>query len=267
MKSNKQQVILITGASQGIGFTLAEKFALLGYRVIGVARTLPKQGGHFDAQIMDVTNRESVEKIFAHIRTNYQRLDVLINNAGFGIGGAIEDTPLEMVKTLFDVNVFGLHQTTQVMLPMLKNTQGIIINIGSVAGDFTIPFQGFYSMTKASVATYSEALRQELKPFKVRVVNVKPGDTKSNFSQKRQTILPQKSLYTERVKRSIAVMEKDEKQGLPASSVFRVCRRIIKQKNPPLAVTVGIQYQILQLLKWLLPKRLVQWLLYQMYAK
>jgi short-subunit dehydrogenase len=267
MKSIKKPVILITGASQGIGFTLAEKFAQAGYQVIGVARGKPGLPHDFDAQIMDVTSELSIQAMTEYIQTKYHRLDALINNAGFGIGGAIEDTPVEIVKKLFDVNVFGVHQTTQKFLPLLKESKGIVINIGSVAGDFTIPFQSFYSMTKASVATYSEGLRQEVKPFGIRVVNVKPGDTKSNFSQKRQTILPDNSSYHARVKRSIAVMEKDEKQGLPAETVYLVCKKLIKQKNPPIAVTVGFQYRLLQFLRKILPQRFVQWLLYQIYAK
>jgi short-subunit dehydrogenase len=267
MKSIKPKVILVTGASQGIGLTVAEAFALAGHRVIGASRSKPTQAVHFDVQPLDVTNAESVQALFSYLQAQYGRLDVLINNAGFGIGGAIEDTPTETVASLFAVNVFGLHRVSQTMLPLLKLARGIILNIGSVAGDLTIPFQSFYSMTKASVATYSEALRQELRPFKVRVVNVKPGDTKSNFSNKRITILPTNSVYHDRVKRSLAVMEKDEKNGLPAITVYHVCKRLIKQKNPPIAVTVGLQYQIIQGLKWLLPPRLVQWLLYQMYGK
>lgn len=267
MKSTKVKVILVTGASQGIGKTIAEAFALAGHQVIGAARSKPTQPVYFDVQTLDVTNGESVQALRQYIQTKYQRLDVLINNAGFGIGGAIEDTPIDQLKALFDVNVFGLHQVTQAMLPLLKLTKGMVINIGSVAGDFTIPFQAFYSMTKASVASYSEALRQELKPFGVRVVNVKPGDTKSNFSHQRKTFIPQESSYTDRVKRSLAVMEKDEKNGLPAQSVYQVCRRLIYQKHPPIAVTVGLQYQVLQALKWMLPPRVVQWLLYQIYGK
>ncbi len=267
MKFNKQSVILVTGASQGIGYAVAEGFAKAGYRVIGVARHLPKVKPTFDAQIMDVTQPQSIEKVFSYIQSTYKQLDVLINNAGYGIAGAIEETPVEEVKKLFDVNVMGLHQVTQMMVPLLKVTKGLIINIGSVAGDFTIPFQTFYSMTKSSVATYTEGLRQELKPFGVRVVNVKPGDTQSNFSNQRQRFSKTKSPYQLRFERSLAVMEKDEKGGLPASSVYKVCVRLVKQKNPPIHVTVGLQYKVLQLLKWLLPTKLVQWLLYQIYGK
>ncbi len=267
MKFSKQSVILVTGASQGIGYAVAEGFAKAGYRVIGVARNLPKTKPTFDAQNMDVTQPQSIQTLLTYIKSTYKQLDVLINNAGYGIAGAVEETPVEEVKRLFEVNVMGLHQVTQTMLPLLKVTKGLIINIGSVAGDFTIPFQTFYSMTKSSVATYTEGLRQELKPFGIRVVNVKPGDTKSNFSNQRQRLTKPTSPYRTRFERSLAVMEKDEKGGLPASSVYKVCLRLVTQKNPPIHVTVGLQYKILQFLKWLLPTKLVQWLLYQIYGK
>ncbi|MEY3431424.1 MAG: hypothetical protein RIS53_322 [Bacillota bacterium] len=267
MKFNKQSVILVTGASQGIGYAVAEGFAKAGYRVIGVARHLPNNKPTFDAQVMDVTEPASIDKMFSYIQKTYKQLDVLINNAGYGIASPIEETPVEAIRRLYEVNVMGLHQVTQKMLPLLKLTKGLVINIGSVAGDFTIPFQTFYSMTKSSVATYTEGLRQELKPFGIRVVNVKPGDTKSNFSNQRQRLIKTNSPYQTRFDRSIAVMEKDERSGLPASSVYQVCLRLVKQKNPPIHVTVGFQYKILQFLKWLLPTKFVQWLLFQIYGK
>ena len=264
---NKDAVILITGASQGIGFELAQQFQKVGYRVVGVARTLPNQQYLFDAQIMDVTNEEAIKKTITYIQKKYGRLDVLINNAGYGIAGPIEETPLTAIKQLYDVNVFGMHQVTQASLPLLKETTGMIINIGSVAGDFTIPFQTFYSMTKSSVASYSEGLRLELKPFGVRVVNVKPGDTKSNFSKQRQKFTTPSSAYQARTSRSLAVMEKDEKNGLPAMLVYSACKKLIRQKNPPSHVTVGLTYQVMQGLKRILPHRFVLWLIYQLYGK
>ena len=264
---SKDAVILITGASQGIGYELAKQFQQGGYRVVGVSRNLPKSKVSFDAQIMDVTKTDTIEQTITYIQKKYGRLDVLINNAGYGIAGPIEETPLSAVKQIYDVNVFGMHQVTQACLSLLKTSSGLIINIGSVAGDFTIPFQTFYSMTKSSVATYSEGLRLELKPFGVRVVNVKPGDTKSNFSSQRQKFTKPQSPYQARTSRSLAVMEKDEKNGLPASLVFNECKRIIRQKNPPAHVTVGFSYRVLQGLKKLLPNRLVLWLIYQIYGK
>ena len=267
MKFNKNSVILVTGASQGIGLAIAEGFAKAGYRVVGVARHQPQKKFTFDFQTMDVTQPQSIQAVLKYIQQTYHQLNVLINNAGYGIAGAIEETSIDDVKRLYDVNVMGLHHVTQIMLPLLKEAKGMIMNIGSVAGDFTLPFQTFYSMTKSSVASYTEGLRQELKPYGVRVVNVKPGDTKSNFSNQRQRILKPSSPYEARMNRSLAVMEKDEKNGLPANSVFQVCHQLVKQKNPPIHVTVGIQYKVLQFLKWLLPAKFVQWLLYQIYGK
>lgn len=267
MKLAKDAVILVTGASQGIGFAIAEGFAKAGYRVIGVSRSLPKASYSFKAQTMDVTKVEEIQTLFARIQQRYQRLDVLINNAGFGIAGPLEETPMEEAKRVFDVNVFGMLQVSQHAIPLLKKTKGMIINIGSVASDFSLPFQTIYSMSKASVASFTEGLRNELRPFGIRVVNVKPGDTKSNFSTQRKVFVAPSSPYEKRVHHSVAVMEKDEKNGLPTASVYKVCRRLVNQKNPPIHVTIGLQYQVLQALRWLLPTKLVQWLLYQIYGK
>ena len=267
MKFNKPFVILVTGASQGIGLTIAERFAKDGYTVIGVARRTTKHASGVDMQVMDVSQPETIQQTLTYIKKTYGRLDALINNAGFGIAGALEETPPEAIQQLFDVNVFGLLNVSKACLPLLKASRGIILNIGSVAGDFTIPFQTVYSMSKASVASLSEGLRQELKPFGIRVVNIKPGDTKSNFSASRQRYQSANSVYEKRLTRSIAVMAKDEANGLPPDSVFKVCRRLIHKTHPPVSVTVGISYQLLQLLKRLLPERFVQWLLYRMYGR
>jgi short-subunit dehydrogenase len=265
-KVNKK-VILVTGASQGIGFVVAEKLAIDGHEVIGVSRTSPKGKFHFHHEVMDVTDSQAITFTISNLLKRFHRLDVVINNAGIGIAGAIEETSLEAIERIFKINVFGLHQVVQASLPALKQSRGYIINIGSVAGDLTIPFQTFYSMTKASVATYSEGLANELKPFGIRVTNIKPGDTKSNFSTSRQTSMLDNSAYKERIKRSIQTMEKDEINGLPPQTVYTVIKKLILKRNPPIHVTVGLQYKSILLLKRLLPSRWVQAILYRMYGR
>jgi short-subunit dehydrogenase len=267
MKQTRQKTILVTGASTGIGFYLAQKLTEKGHRVIGVARTQPTKRYDFTFMEMDVTQSQSIDLVTAQVIKTFGQLDVLVNNAGYGIAGALEETSVTDLKKMFDVNVFGLHQVSQSCIALLKQSNGLIINIGSVAGDFTIPFQTAYSMTKASVAAYSEGLRLELKPFAVRVVNVKPGDTQSDFFKKRQVITIEKSPYKDRLKRSIAVMEKDEKNGMPPHSVYRVICKLLTQKNPPVSVTVGVSYKLLQFLKKLLPEKLIQFLLYTIYGR
>ena len=264
-KNNK--VILVTGASQGIGFVVAERLALDGHYVIGVSRTAPKQPFHFQHESMDVSQPQSVAICLEKLTKQYHRLDVVINNAGIGIAGAIEETSIAAIEKIYAINVIGLHQVVQASLPLLKQSHGYIINIGSVAGDLTIPFQTFYSMTKASVASYSEGLANELKPFAVRVTNIKPGDTKSNFSSSRDVKVLDSSAYASRIKRSIQTMEKDEKNGLPPESVYFVIKTLLNKKNPPIHVTVGLQYKLIQVLKRFLPSRWVQAILYRMYGR
>jgi short-subunit dehydrogenase len=143
----------------------------------------------------------------------------------------------------------------------------MIIHLGSVAGDLAIPFQAYYSASKAALERYSEALRNELKPFKVRVVIIKPGDTKSEFGANRQKVIVEHSPYTLRINRSLKRMEDDELTGMPTSTVYQAVKRVIRKKHPPVSLTIGVSYRLLQMLNRLLPKRFVQWLIYQLYGK
>jgi short-subunit dehydrogenase len=267
MNSKPNKVIVITGVSQGIGFDLASRFSRAGYQVVGGSRSKPTQPYTFDYHPLDVTQTASVASFIDYVRQHYGTLHVLINNAGIGFGGAIEDMPDEALFNTLNVNLLGVDHLIRRALPLLRSVKGKIINIGSVAGDFPIPFQTYYSASKAALETYSLALANELRPLGVRVTVVKPGDTKSNFSQHRYTYLKDASIYEKRVKRSISKMEKDEAMGLPTQTVYRAIVSFIHKKNPPLSITIGVSYQLLQLLKKILPKRLVHWLLYLMYGR
>jgi short-subunit dehydrogenase len=268
MTNNKNsKIYLITGASKGIGFDLAQRLTASGHRVIGLARSAPKRPYTFDFFQADLTDVTSQRACMDYIDTAYKRLDGVINNAGIGYGGAVEELPIDAFNKTLQLNVIAVDQLNRLALPLLKASQGIIMHIGSVAGDLAIPFQAYYSASKAALERYSEALRNELKPFKVRVVTIKPGDTQSEFGANRQKIIQEQSPYASRIRRSLKRMEQDEKTGMPTESVYRVVRRLIDRKNPPVSVTVGASYRVLQGLNRLLPKRFVQWLIYQLYGK
>ncbi|MBU1144391.1 MAG: SDR family oxidoreductase [Firmicutes bacterium] len=261
--------VVITGASSGIGFDTASYLHKLGYKVIGISRNYPKEKYDFEYILCDITNQEMIDKTIKEIEKSTDTIDVLINCAGMGISGAIEHTSLEEVNSIFQVNVVGVFLLTQAAIPLLrKSKRAKIINIGSVAGELSIPFQAFYSMTKASIGMFSECLRMELKPFCIDVTTVLPGDTKTGFTKNRiQPKVIQDELYKDRIKRSIEKMEKDEENGKPASSVTKVIYKLMKRKSMPVSVTVGFEYKLFVFLKRILPKRFVNWLLYQMYAK
>jgi short-subunit dehydrogenase len=268
MKSVKKPLtILVTGASKGIGFDLAQRLQKGGHRVIGVARSQPIEPYTFTFLSCDLTDKEALAKLPDALKKVSPQLDVVIQNAGLGYGGSVEELPDDAFEKTMALNVLAIDRLNRLLLPMLKQTRGYIIHVGSVAGDLAIPFQTFYSASKAALERYSEGLRNELKPFGVRVVTIKPGDTQSQFSANRVTVYRKESPYYERIQRSIQRMEADEKSGMPTHSVFRVVKKLLMKKNPPVSVTIGFSYQFLQCLNRILPKKFVHFILYQLYGK
>lgn len=267
MKNNKNKIIVITGASSGIGAATADYLANEGHKIYGLSRSIGNNS-KINYLKCDVTSLTSIEQAFKTIIDGEGHIDVLINNAGMGVSGAVEYSTEQDYTTIMDVNVKGLIQVSQKVLPYLRASQGMLINISSVAGVLAIPFQAYYSLTKAAVIQFSRALALEVRPFGVRVACVLPGDTKTNFTQNRHqpTILVD-DIYQERIKRSLEKMEKDEQHGVSPIKVAKIITRIIKKKHPPMINVVGGSYRLLVWLSRWLPERLVQWILYQMYGK
>ena len=262
------RVIVISGASSGIGKATAEFFHNQGDRVIGLSRSMPKEKVEFDYVLADLANQESVDKAVIEISKLTEKVDVLINCAGIGISGAVEHSTLEEVNKIFQVNVIGQYYITKELIPFIrKANKGRIINIGSVAGELTIPFQTFYSMTKAAMHKFTEGLKMELKPLGIDVCCVLPGDTKTGFTDNRyQPKVMEDGLYKDRIKRSIQKMEKDERNGMSPMAVVKVINRQLKRRNMKILVTVGFGYKFLVPLGKILPKRFVKWILSKMYA-
>ena len=262
------KVIVISGASSGIGKETAKYFQELGHLVIGLSRSFPKEEYNYKYVLGDLGSSESIDTAINEIKKLTDHVDVLINCAGIGISGAVEHTDLDEVKKIFDVNVIGQFYITKKMIPLIrKSEQGKIINVGSVAGELTIPFQTFYSMSKAAIHRFTEGLKMELKPFGIDVCSVLPGDTKTGFTDNRyQPKVVEDDLYKNRIKRSIQRMEHDERNGMNPMSVVKVIHRLMKRKRMPSQVTVGFSYKTLVFLGKILPKRLVNWILYKMYG-
>ncbi len=262
-------VIVITGASSGIGYALAKFFTEKGNTVIGISRNYPKEEYSFDYYLCDLSNPKEINKTTILIKEKYKKINVLINSAGIGISGALELTPLEEIKEIFQVNLFGLMQLTKELIPALRDSvPSKIINIGSVAGELPIPFQTVYTMTKSSTQRYTEGLRLELKPFKISACTVLPGDTKTGFTNNRiQPKILNQELYQSRITNSIRKMEIDEQKGMSPMSVVRVVNKLVKRRNMPVQVTVGFKYKIFVFLNRILPKKVVLYILYQMYGK
>lgn len=260
-----KKIIVITGGSSGIGETTARYLSCMGDVVYSLSRTSKDVLG-INYIVCDVTKIEQVREAFIKIIGENGKIDVVINNAGIGIGGPIENTKMDDIKQIIDVNMMGVFNVCKIAIPYLKISQGKIINMGSVAGDLTIPYQTFYSVTKSAIMAYSEGLALELKPFGVKVTCVLPGDTKTPFTSNRQNEVNVNKDYQLRYTRSIMKMENDEKHGMEPIIVSKAIYRIIKQKNPNTKVVVGFKYKLFLFIKRFLPQRLVLSILYKMYG-
>lgn len=257
-----KKVIVITGASSGIGKVCADYLYNKGYIVYGLNRSVV-ESNTIKYIKCDVTNEDDVKNALVSIKED---IYAVINNAGMGISGAIEHTSSDDVNRIIDVNIKGVINVCKHSIKYLRKTKGRIINIGSVAGELTIPFQTFYSMSKVAVSTYTEGLGMELKPFGIKTTTVLPGDTKSEFSRNRKKTEVDDELYKDRIKRSVERMEKDEQNGKDPKSVAKVIYKVLKKKNPPVKVTVGFTYKLFVFLKRILPTKLVNYILYKMYG-
>ncbi len=182
--------VLITGASSGIGATIALMLAKKGYNVWGTTRNISKVQSlpeelqeNINFLQMDVTDDESVKYGVEEFFKQAGEIDILINNAGYGVYGSAEEFPVKDAKRIFETNYFGALRVIQSVLPfMRKQRDGLIINITSLAGVFVIPFQIHYSASKFALEALTEGLRQELRPFGIRVAAIQPGDIKTNFN-------------------------------------------------------------------------------------
>lgn len=255
------KTIVITGASSGIGLVTAEYLSQKGYLVYGLSRTRG-DSDDFRHLTCDVTKKEEIIQAFQQIEGE---VVAVINNAGMGISGPVELEDPDAIKQIIAVNLLGVVNVCQVAIPYLRKSKGRIINIGSVAGEIAIPFQAFYSATKAGVESLSEALNIELKPFGIKVTTVLPGDTRTSFTKNRKKSVANE-LYRERMERSVSKMEHDEKQGVNPIKVAKVISKVIEKKRPPLRVTVGLSYKILVFLKRLVPLRFVIYIVNKMYG-
>ncbi len=178
------KIVLITGCSTGIGQDLARRLALAGYAVVATARR-PETLDDLPAALklpLDVTDSASVAGATAEVIGRFGRIDVLVNNAGYAVRGAVEEVPHEQVHEMFDVNVYGVMRMVHAVAPhMRRQRAGRIVNIGSVAGKLVLPVNGTYSATKFAVEALSDALRLELALFGVQVVLIEPGNIRTNF--------------------------------------------------------------------------------------
>lgn len=258
------KIIVITGASAGIGKATAEMLKKEGHKVYSLSRRdIP---GILYIKT-DVSKYEEVKRAIDEIIYKEGRIDILINNAGMGISGAIENTDVLDAEKLFDINFFGLVFATKEVLPhMRKNGGGLILNISSVAAKFSLPFQSYYSASKAAVSSFSDALRLEVRPFNIKVSSLLPGDVKTDFTASRVKNKSNDPTYGDRVDKSVRLMEREEQNGMSSTFIAKKIVKLINKKNPPPYIVAGSKYALLVFIIRFLPHRIVLSLLGRIYG-
>jgi NAD(P)-dependent dehydrogenase (short-subunit alcohol dehydrogenase family) len=267
-----RRVVLITGASQGIGKTCAAHLARRGWRVFGTYRTsVPAATGanHGVEMIyMNVDDDQSVASGVAGVLEQARRIDAVVNNAGFGLMGSVEDTTVEEAKAQFETNFFGVLRVCRAVLPAMRRQRaGTIVNIGSLAGIIGLPFAGMYSASKFALEGLSESLRFETRPFGIRVVLVEPGDFRTNMVNARRIAAAAvvNDAYRSVFDRMRAQQDREETNAATPEPVARLVERILNDPRPKLHYSVGMWSQrIVVPLRSYLPQRVYQWLAWKL---
>ena len=215
----------------------------------------------------DVADERQCAEAFASVLHKAGDVDILVNCAGFGISGAVEFTELEEAKKQMEVNFFGCVNMTKAALTYLRERgNGHIVNISSVAAPAAIPFQAYYSATKAAINAWTAALANELRPYGVTVTAVQPGDIKTGFTAAREKSVAGDEAYGGRISKSVAKMEHDEQNGMDPAKAGAYVAKIALKKHPKPVYTIGFSYKAICILLKLLPSRLANWLIGKLYA-
>ena len=264
--SKQQRVVLITGASSGIGKACAEHLVRRGFHVFGAQRhAITDATDALENLTMDVDDEDSVNRAIQIVLEKTGRLDAVVNNAGFALMGSVEDTSIEEAKAQMETNFFGVLRVCRAVLPIMRQRQrGHIINISSLAGVLGLPFSGVYSASKFALEGMTESLRLEMRRFGVRVVLIEPGDFTTQLPMKRRIARASETnaAYGDAFTRMKAAQDKDEAKAPTPEPIALLVERILQSDNPAARYSIGMLGQrIVVPLKRLLPQRVFEWVL------
>lgn len=259
-----QPVALITGCSSGIGRALADAFQAAGYRVFASARKgedLERlNAAGFTAIKLDVNDAEDVARVSERLSREVGRLDVLINNAGYGAMGPLLDGGAEALRRQFETNVFSLIELTRTCFPLLRASRGLVVNIGSVSGVLVTPFAGAYCASKAAVHALTDALRLELAPFSIEVMEVQPGAIASSFgahaSAEAEQLIRQNSPWWPLRDGIRARANASQDKPTPAQSLAAELLAAVSKAKRPALLRIGHGSRALPLIARWLPRSL-----------
>ncbi len=262
-KKESQKVAVITGASSGIGLECALMLLDQGYKVYALSRhaTLCVALNHAlcESIDVDVSDSNALKEVFLNISAKEKHCDILINSAGYGVFGSVEDTPINEVKKQFSVNFFALCEVVQLCLPLLKNKPySKIFNLSSIAGRMSMLFLGHYSASKHALEAYSDALRLELKPFNIQVCLIEPGPVKSNWEKTAfsvENFESEDSVYALEVNAAKTFYASVYEKALNAKEVAqKIVSLSMSQKIKP-RYLIGLRTQLLLALYKILPSK------------
>lgn len=242
-----QKIALVTGASSGFGKEISLELAQKGFYVFAASRQMTLlnalASSNIEPILLDVTQKEHIERCIAHILHNKGKIDLLINNAGHGLYSTIEDADIADIQHQFDVNVFGPIRMTQAVLPsMRQNKSGMIINISSIAGHVTMPLFGYYAGSKHALEAISDALRMETKQFGIQTIVIEPGIFKTNFRNNALEISHQNRKtddYEPMIKKILKYLESNYERAPHPNQIARLVTKIIESKNPKRRYVIG----------------------------
>jgi len=263
------KVVLITGASSGIGKSIGEFLHHKGFTVYGTSRNPDKvHNSIFPLLALDVRNVDSIKTAIDKIVTLSGKLDIVINNAGVGITGPLEEIPTQEIKNHFDTNFFGPIEVMKAALPTMRaQKSGLIINITSIAGYMGLPYRSVYSASKGALELLTEALRMEVKSFGIQITNVAPGDFATNIASGRfHAPLIKGSAYEVPYKNTLQLMDEHVDSGSNPNEMAEAIYAIIQTPNPRIHYKVGLFMQKLSIvLKRILPDKVYEKILMNHY--
>lgn len=265
---NTKKIVLITGATSGIGKETALLLTEKGFVVYGTARNIENKTLPFRLLPMDVRDDESIAKAISTILAEAGKIDILINNAGVGITGAVEELPMDELKNVFATNFYGAISLMQAVLPSMRTQKsGLIINITSIAGYMGLPFRGAYSASKGALMLMTEALRMEVKNFGIEVTTIAPGDYATDIASRRyHAPVKQNSAYAEIYQKSLDLMNQHVDSGGNPIEMAEKIFAVINTKHPNVHYKQGSFLQKFSIvLKRILPSKVYEKMLMNHY--
>ncbi len=269
--TGKRKTVMVTGATSGIGRAICSTLQSAGYEVFGTGRNV-ETGARPEGWTLvrlDVRDADSVGEAVDYVTRKAGPIDVLVNNAGVGMAGSVEDSEIEDIADVFDVNVYGMVRMCQAVLPEMRSrSSGIIINISSVGALMGLPYRGVYSASKAAVESITESLSQEAMRFGIRMVLIEPGDFHTNINQHRKVSAKARaSTYGEEFGRIYRLIEEEVVTGADPAIIGNLVDRVIRARRPRLRYNVGnLTSKAAVCLKAVLPDRLFEALMMMHYG-